>query len=589
MLQHCKPRRQSAYFSHAIKILVSKKDLAALKRTQLESSSIQEDKGRPHVIPKQDYIVFSGPPKTQETSRKHEGISRPLTAGRLQAETHDTLAMYGADQKHFTPLAEQLSLFPDTPRNTVAKITPLALDDPSLDIPHQSSFRFLAKEATQQIRPAVFYEKVALQSLNHEEDAVSLTQGKLLVEGVTELKADQFPQRVSFIHGGLYPEKAQASNQDPHVIARHRNAPNFRKMDNKPIYGVGQPTKQGFQDVFNHLKAQNKPVVWTNTRSEAVIYISGEPYNLREVASMQNLPLKDEATGEEVEALELQLKERLKEQAAAQGGKIRLPVESLDSRSPSYQEVAVNPNEVQTTREVIEELQGPPHHFQIEYRRIPLADEKSPTPAQIDELRRWTNEVQDRHPKDNSKLSYVFNCHQGRGRTTTGMVVAGMALDGNDGKTRQLELPLWGDEKLTLGEGTKERANRVINEAFHMQNLRDTVEQTQAKVDKKASEAANFESMALLESDPTKKAQLKDKAHLARSAQKKYEQNVRDFTRRYTMMQKYSEYLGKHGAHATTPTFDEWMKEPSQTADYEKRWVKLAQEFHLNPEGVVLA
>jgi hypothetical protein len=419
---------------------------------------------------------------------------------------------------------------------------------------------------------------------------VTATQGRLLVDGVTELKEDQFPGRVQYTEGGLYtkdPGRAKNQNPSPELVAEHRHAPNYRKMETKPVHGVGQPTARGFADVLTHLGAKGepgkpgKPVVWTNTRAEAIIYINGDPYNLREMASRENLVLKEGASGAEVEQLEKQLKEVL---LAKQPPTIRVPVEEPGPDGKKFRDIDLAGARVQTTSEVVEELKGPPGHFNVEYKRIPLADEKSPTPAQIDEIRNWMNDVQSRHPKEKNKLEYVFNCHQGRGRTTTGMVAAGIALDGLDGRTLQLELPFLGK----IGEDAQKRGDRVIDEAFHMQNLRDTVQETQAKASKAEADALKYEEKARAAQSEKDKAEFERLAKAAHETRQKYEQTARDFTQRYAMMQMYSEYIDKHGARSTELSFDDWMKQRAQSTEFDQKWAALNQQLGVvSPQGLV--
>ena len=540
------------------------------------------------MIQKSDYIVYNGAtPVTGGTRAQGNGQQIPLSAGVWQKEALEAVGMYAPGEGGFSPVkGEQLTLFPTDPVSAAAPVKQLDLDDPKLPVSHRDSFRFFAKDSQRQIRNMKFYEQLAKMRESQHSDAVTATNGELLVDGKTELKEDQFPGRVSYTEGGLYtkdPDRKKGETVRPEIVAEHRNAPNYRKMENKPVHGVGQPTRKGFEDVLKHLGAKgeaSKPVVWTNTRAEAIVYIGGEPFNLREVASRENLLLKEGATGAEVEAMELQLKERLIEKARhnTPPNTIQVPVENPGPGQPKTKEVSVTADNVQTTREVIEELKGPPNNYNIEYKRIPLVDEKAPTPGQVDEIRGWMNDVQSRHPKDKDKMEYVFNCHQGRGRTTTGMVAAGIALDGLDGKTLQLELPFG----MKFGENAQQRGDRVIDEAFHMQNLRETVAETQDKSKKALADAAKYDAKA---QDPSKTAEERaDFERLAKSAREtseRYENQARDFTKRYAMMQKYSEYIDKYGAHSNAMSFDEWMKQSTQCDDLEAKWCKLNTQLGL--------
>lgn len=465
-----------------------------------------------------DFLIYE---KAQNQSVRPVGstIAQPLTEGLWQKEALETLNMHAPGEGNFTPVkpGEQLTLFDLEP---VASSKKLDLDSPAIDLPHWDSFRFLGKDTLRQVKHAP--TRIPGAAPSHAVDAVSATGGEMLKDGVTGLKQDHFPGRIQYTKGGLYPEN------DP---SAHQDAPNYRRMDSKSMHGVGQPTKKGFHDVLNHLNGKNKPVVWTNTRGEAVIYINGKPHNLRELASSENLLLKEGASGAEVEALEQQLKQRIIER-----GSLRVAKEIPGQREPIYEDVPVDASNVQTTKDVIDELKA--EGYKVEYKRIPLVDEKAPTPAQMDELREWTNQTQAKYPKED--LDYVFNCHQGRGRTTTGMVTSGIT---QDGKTVQLKL--FGG--LSLGETAEKRADRIIDDAHHMQNLRETIEETK----KKAQEAKSPEERA------------------------KYEARAADFTKRYAMMQKYSEYIDEHGAKATSPSFDEWMTQGVQAKDLNALWAAL--------------
>ncbi len=473
-----------------------------------------------------DFIIYerAKTDATRGANGANSGQARPLTDGLWQKEALETLNMHSATEGNFTPVkGEQLTLFDMGP---VTQVKQVNLDSPSIDIPHWDSFRFLGKDTLQQVRTAP--SRIPNAPPSHATDVVSATGGELLKDGVTGIKEDHFPGRIQYTKGGLYPE----SNKEAHV-----DAPNYRKMDNKPVHGVGQPTEKGFRDVLNHLKGKDKPVVWTNTRAEAVIYINGKPHNLRELASSENLVLKEGATGAEVEALENELKKRIIDR-----GTLKIAKEIPGQREPIYEDTPVNASNVKTTKDVIDDLKA--EGYKVEYKRIPLVDEKAPTPAQMDELRQWTNENQAKYPKE--KLDYVFNCHQGRGRTTTGMVTSAIT---QDGKTVQLELPLFGG--ISIGENAEQRADRIIDDAHHMQNLRETVEETK----KKAREAKTPEERA------------------------KYEDRAADFTKRYAMMQKYSDYVGKHGSGTTNPTFEEWMSQTAQTKDLNSLWAALNEKL----------
>lgn len=500
-----------------------------------------------------DYIIYNGRrvqnrPSTQAKSSKPQ----PMTREAWLDETADTVGMY-----------KQLTLFP-TDEVASTKAVKKTENADTAPVPHEKSFRFLARDTRRQIQaPNRPDYPAGPAALEHPKDLVTATEGQLHVPGKTEVKEDQFPGRVHYTEGGLYPKGDPA---DPKTVEQHAHAPNYRKMDGMPVHGVGQPTKQGFEDVLKHLKAEKgsgKPVVWTNTRAEAVIYINGKPHNLREMASRENLVLKEGASGAEIEAMEEKLKQRLIEK-----GSIEIVREGPDGK-PIKEQIQVTAENTKTTRDVVDELRK---DYDIEYKRIPVPDETSPDPARLDEMRQWQNEMQAKHP--DAAINYVVNCHQGRGRTTTGMVATGIALDG---KTRQLELPFG----ITLGEDHEDRANRIIDSNFHMQNLRETVGETQKKSSTAEAEARRLEAQAKQESDVQKKAELERKAQAERDRAERYQDKAKEFTKRYAQTLKYSEYIDEFGPKAETPTFEQWMKQETQTEDLNKKWVAINNELGL--------
>jgi hypothetical protein len=526
-----------------------------------------------------DYIIYRRQANPLEApKRAAQPVSDkvfPMTPGLWQQETLDTLGMYSEHEGGFS--AVQGTLFPMEQVGRTKTAAPLNLDDPTLPVAHKSNFRFLSQDTLRYVQQAKL-SYVDAAPPTHPPDAVALTGGKLYDPTHTEIKADQFPGRVHYTEGGLYPKGAK---NDPKVIAQHIHAPNYRKMPGKPVHGVGQPTKQGFRDVADHLNGKNKPVVWTNTRSEGVIYINGEPHNLRELASHENLPLREGATGAELEALERKLRDQLiargslevVDEVVTQGADGK-PVTERRTR-----QVAVTAENCQTTEDVIAEMKA--DGYKIEYRRVPVPDEKSPDAAQLDDMRNFMSEMQQKYPDQD--LQYVFNCHQGRGRTTTGMVGAGIALDG---QVRQLELPF--GIKLR-GEDPHARADRIINDNFHMQNLRETVDEYKDKAAKEARRAEELRQKAEAESNAEKKAELQAEAAAAERKKTKYDTNACDFTKRYAMMQKYSEYIAEHGAHAQTPSFQEWIQGSAQEHDLQVKWVALNEQFGLATPQTALA
>ncbi|XP_051141675.1 uncharacterized protein LOC127258753 isoform X2 [Andrographis paniculata] len=199
----------------------------------------------------------------------------------------------------------------------------------------------------------------------------------------------------------------------PHIDG----APNYRKANSLPVHGVAIPTIDGIRNVLTHIGAHMKGdqirVLWINLREEPVVYINSRPFVLRDVEQpFSNL----EYTGinrVRVEQMEDRLKEDVFMEAARYGNKILVTDELPDGQMVDQWE-PVSCDSVKTPLQVYEELAN---HFLVDYERVPITDEKSPKEQDFDILVHRISQA-------NLRTEIVFNCQMGRGRTTTGMVIA---------------------------------------------------------------------------------------------------------------------------------------------------------------------
>ncbi|RAL42001.1 hypothetical protein DM860_018175 [Cuscuta australis] len=217
----------------------------------------------------------------------------------------------------------------------------------------------------------------------------------------TILKSDHFPS-------------CQNKRLSPHIDG----APNYRKADSLHVHGVAIPTIGGIRNVLDHIGTQidgkQTRILWINLREEPVVYINGRPFVLREVERpFSNL----EYTGinrVRVEQMEDRLKEDVLIEAARYGNKILVTDELPDGQMVDQWE-PVTRDLVKTPLEVYEELQA--QEYLVDYERVPITDEKPPKELDFDILVHKVSQT-------DIKTEIVFNCQMGRGRTTTGMVIA---------------------------------------------------------------------------------------------------------------------------------------------------------------------
>lgn len=194
---------------------------------------------------------------------------------------------------------------------------------------------------------------------------------------------------------------------------------NFRKLKEHPIYGVAQPDIAGIRKVVESLssgshKMQAPKLLWANMREEAFLYIDGQPYSIRTKDNPCSNTKNPSFEGSEVEALERQLKADVLEEAKLNGGKILLHVSDVyPTVAPVW--VDINDSNVKTVKEVFDDLKS--EGFSLDYRRIPISDEEAAEVKDFDALRDYVGCAK-------SDQNLVFNCQAGKGRTTTGMMIA---------------------------------------------------------------------------------------------------------------------------------------------------------------------
>ncbi|KAK6803962.1 hypothetical protein RDI58_001746 [Solanum bulbocastanum] len=299
----------------------------------------------------------------------------------------------------------------------------------------------------------------------------------------TILKSDHFPG-------------CQNKRLSPHIDG----APNYRKADSLHVHGVAIPTVEGIQNVLDHIGTQlsgkKTHILWINLREEPVLYINGRPFVLREVERpFSNL----EYTGinrTRVEEMEDRLKEDVLQEAARYGNKILVTDELPDGQMVDQWE-PVTYDSVKTPLQVYEELQS--KEYLVEYERVPITDEKSPKELDFDILVHRVSQA-------DVKTQIIFNCQMGRGRTTTGMVIATLVYlnrIGASGIPRSNSIGRVSDcmsnlndtlanseEAIRRGEYTvirslirvleggvegKRQVDKVIDKCSSMQNLREAI------------------------------------------------------------------------------------------------------------------
>ena len=104
-------------------------------------------------------------------------------------------------------------------------------------------------------------------------------------------------------------------------LEKIEGAPNFRNIPGFPVYGVGQPTEKGFEEIIKKLgKVENEKVIWINLRREPIVYINGSPYAVRQPDNLHE-NIQEKTTDEEATVLGKHLLRIVNQRAAESADK----------------------------------------------------------------------------------------------------------------------------------------------------------------------------------------------------------------------------------------------------------------------------
>lgn len=363
---------------------------------------------------------------------------------------------------------------------------------------------------------------------------VASRQGRLLGAGKI-LKFDQYP--------GLHTESLRENIP---------GAPNFRQVPGTDVYGVAQPTVEGMRNVLERVNGKNQRVLWTNMREEPVVYINGRSYSLRDEAHpFENADGFKGVDAETVDQNEQRLKTDILAEAGANGGRILLHGESADGTVVS-EWVQVSPESVRTTKETYQDLQA--EGYKVDYARLPVTDEKAPEYGDLQAL-------VDRLKGADAKTPMIFNCHAGRGRTTTGMVAAQLLQRAQSGKAtdpfqrvdtvrqdiREQGNYELGNYRLILsliknldnGITSKSETDQVLDQTQDLQNLRTDINRYREK--------------SLSSKDP--------------AAAKRAESRGLDYLHRYHTLITFNEYVKEQAPKGFEQSFEQWLDQHPEITD----------------------
>ncbi|XP_051958207.1 paladin-like [Xyrauchen texanus] len=214
---------------------------------------------------------------------------------------------------------------------------------------------------------------------------------------------------------------------------------NYRRVPKMSVYGMAQPSSEATAAVLAYLtdeKRKHGSVMWVNLQNQLVLEANGQIFCTREPTCVDEQISVLPSHPQEIERLEATLKEDLL--ASQKWLEVTLEQEKQMKMVKSCV----------TVQEIFNQHKSSNHTLQ--YTRIPLPDCSAPDEVGFDRLL----EAMKARLADDSLSAFVFNCSNGKDRTTTAMVIATLTLWHFNGfpEISEDEIVSVPDAKYTKGE-----------------------------------------------------------------------------------------------------------------------------------------
>ncbi|KAG9146991.1 hypothetical protein Leryth_005245 [Lithospermum erythrorhizon] len=247
--------------------------------------------------------------------------------------------------------------------------------------------------------------------------------GDAVMEAIVKERKGSVLGKGSILKMYFYPGQRTSSN------IQIQGAPHVFKVDGYPVYSMATPTISGAIEMLSYLGAgpttkegptgkaiAAQKVILTDLREEAVVYINGTPFVLRELNKPVDTLKHVGITGYVVEHMESRLKEDILSEIRHSGGRMLLHREEFNPASNQASVVGYWENifvsDVQTPAEVYSALKD--EGYNIMYKRIPLTREREALASDVDAIQ---------YCKDISAGSYLFVSHTGFGGVAYAMSI----------------------------------------------------------------------------------------------------------------------------------------------------------------------
>uniref|UniRef100_A0A8C1IHH3 Phosphatase domain containing paladin 1b n=1 Tax=Cyprinus carpio TaxID=7962 RepID=A0A8C1IHH3_CYPCA len=185
--------------------------------------------------------------------------------------------------------------------------------------------------------------------------------------------------------------------------AKEMKVANFRRVSKMALYGMAQPNSEALAVVMSYLTDQRRghsTILWLNLQEELVLEANGQMFTPREPGTIWLSP----------QEMELTLKHDILRCEKWLG-----VITEQDKQMRMFK-----------TCHTIEELfvHQKSVHPGLSYQRIPLSDCCAPKEEVFDQLL----EAMKSSLAEDPNCAFIFNCHDGKDRTTAAMVIATLTL-----------------------------------------------------------------------------------------------------------------------------------------------------------------
>jgi len=354
-----------------------------------------------------------------------------------------------------------------------------------------------------------------------------------------------------------------------HSLGSPDDCPHWRRVPGFPVFGVGQPSEQGFYKIAENVPKEK--TLWFNMRQEPCAYIKGVPCTPRKSNDPHD-NIKIGGKTADMDAMEVKFVKEL--EARATDGLIEIHKDKDEAENPLDREEikdSVKLEELKGFNTILKSLaEGAMKDMTVV--RVPIEEERALPEECFDVI------VKALVGTIPSKTQCVFSSQLGKGRTTTGMVIACIV------KAVQMITDL--QSLVEKGVAKQDWANGIIFKTFEeladSEDLKDPMLMGEFLVIKELLEKyPEFKTGKILADKmidicgvPPEGTGIQNIRKCAIETKYKYDAATEDrqyiwknmiinFIERYFYMICFGTYARDHAASGFQKTFAQWMDEHS--------------------------